>query len=212
LNVRNYLQSRRRDPVTWIALSFIGAWAVSALFSVAPWRMLSLICFALSAVEWWSIFSWRRKRRRADAVEVLGRAMDRWKIGLLLVVGIVTFVLELWVGSSTFAVLGLGLTVLGISSLVTLWYAWSRPIVVTREGLLIGADNVKWNDVRGVSWSQAGFATIDFAVPNYFYGTNVRVSMAPAQAANLDRIIPKAVRRTGDLASLGPRHHSLAQE
>jgi hypothetical protein len=198
MKVRNYLQSRLRDPVTWIALSFMAAWAISALLSVEPWRMLSVICFAFSAAEWWSLFSWRRKRRRADAVEVLSRAMDRWKVAVLLGIGITTFVLDLWVGSSKFTVLGLGMTVLGISSLVTLWYAWSRPIIVTHQGLLIGADTVKWKDVRRIVWSETGSTTIDFAVPNYFYGAKVRVLVPPAQAAKLESIIPEEVRRTED--------------
>ena len=206
---RHYLESRVRDPVTWLAVSFIGTWAVSARFGLAPFQALSLICFAFSAAEWWLLVSWWKKQSHfKEGFETLAPAADRWKIVILLVIGAATFALDLWLASSAVSLLGVALTVLGVSSLVTLGYAWSRPITATPAGLFIGAEAVKWNDVRRITWNDRGSTRIDFVDPNYFYGARLRVMISPEQASRLDDLLPVAVERSGTPLDVR-RQHSL---
>ena len=196
MRLREYLRSRLGDPVVWFALAVIGAWGISAGFGLPPFQMLNVLFLVFSAVEWWSLFSWWRTRRRMapDVVEELTPAVDRWKVGVLILIGSITLVLELWVGSSTLSPVGWGLSVLGISSLVTLWHAWSRPIVVTGEGLLVGVQTVRWSGVRRIVLDEPRLARIEFMHSNYFYGARVRVALDPAQAASLSRILPESLK------------------
>ena len=184
-------QSRLADPVTWLALSFIAAWSVSAVWGLTPFNMLSAICFVFSAAEWWSLFAWWRSKRRSSSrvVQEFSPAIDRWKIAVLITIGAVTLVLDLWLGSSVLTPLGLGLSVLGLSSLITLWHAWSRPIIATEEGLLIGVNTVKWSEIRRVIRNENGYTRIDFAYPNYFFGASLRVEATPTQTAELEALV-----------------------
>lgn len=196
--VRQYLRSRLRDPVSWLAISMVGVWGISAFSGLAPFQMLNLICFAFAAIEWWSVASWWRTNRRtpADVVQ-LTPALDRWKVAVILLIAVTTLVLDLWVGSLTSGSLGLGLSVLGMSSLIALWYAWSRPILLTPRGILVGIDSIEWNQVRRVIWSDAGRVRIDFVEPNYFYGTKVTVTVPAAQTAAVNAILPETVEQKG---------------
>ena len=200
MKFREYLHSRLGDPVGWFALAVIGTWGVSAGFGVPPFQVLNAICVLFSAAEWWSLFSWWRTRRRvsSDVVEELTPALDRWKVGVLIFIGSMTLILELWVGSSSPTPAGWGLSVLGISSLITLWHAWSRPIVVTGEGLLVGIQTVRWSEIRRMVLDQSRFARIEFSHSNYFYGNKLRVALNPAQVTSLNRIVPDSVRPTSD--------------
>lgn len=197
---RQYLRRRLRDPVSWLAISMIGVWSVSAFAGLAPFAMLNVICVAFAAVEWWSLASWWRARRRtpAGAVQLIP-ALDRWKVAVILLIALTTLVLDLWLSSVTSGNLGLGLSILGISSVVTLWYAWSRPIVVTSRGIHVGIDAVEWNQVRHVIWSEAGQVRIHFVEPNYFYGTKITLAVPPAQIAAIDALIPGTLERKGSV-------------
>lgn len=195
---QHYLESRLRDPVTWLAISFIGAWAVSARYGLPPFQTLSLICLAFSAAEWWLLVSWWRKRSRfEEEFETLAPAADRWKALIILMIGAATLAIDLWLVSSDASILGVAFTVLSISSLITLGYAWSRPITATPAGLLIGTGVVRWSDVRRITWNDRGSTRIDFENPNYFYGTKLRVMITPEQALRLDGLLPVAVERSG---------------
>ena len=200
MKLREYLHSRLVDPVGWFALAVIGMWGISAGFGVPPFQMLNVICVVFSAAEWWSLFSWWRTRSRmsSDVVEELTPAVDRWKVGVLILIGSTTMVLELWVSSSSLSPAGWGLSVLGISSLITLWHAWSRPIVVTGGGLLVGIQMVRWSAIRRIVLDQSRLARIEFAHSNYFYGNKLRVALNPAQIASLNRIVPDSLKPTVD--------------
>lgn len=206
MKLREYLHSRLEDPVGWLALAIIGVWVIAAGFGLPPFQMLNVICVVFSAAEWWSLFSWWRTRRRmfSDVVEELTPAVDRWKLAVLILIGSITLVLELWVNSSTLTPAGWGLSILGISSLVTLWHAWSRPIVVTREGLLVGVQTVRWSEVRRIVLDQPHPARIEFARSNYFYGTKLRVALDPAQVASLNLILPDSLKPTIHDRALAP--------
>jgi hypothetical protein len=213
---RHYLESRLRDPVTWLAVSFIATWAVSARYGFSPFQMLSFICFAFSAVEWWVLLSWWKTRAPfEEGFERLAPATDRWKVLVLFMIGAATLAFDVWLASSAGSVLGVALTVLGISSLITLGYAWSRPITATPEGLLVGAAAVRWSDVHRITWNDGGSTRIDFLNPNYFYGAKLHVTMSPEQASRLEGLLPNAVERSGmprdlllahSLTSGGSRH------
>jgi hypothetical protein len=196
--VREYVRSRARDPVTWLAGSVIVGLGVSAATGLSPYQVLNLVCFVFAGMEWWAFATWRRmnRRNRADVVS-LRPALDRWKIALLILIAAVTFVLDLWVGSSVFSLIGLGLSVFGISSIITLGYAWSRPIMIAPSGIHVGIETVSWTDVRRVTWTDAGEATIDFVVPSYFYGSKITVPVSFSDAAAISAMLPESVERRG---------------
>jgi hypothetical protein len=205
--VREYVRSRARDPVTWLAASVIVGLGVSAATGLSPYQVLNLVCFVFAGMEWWALASWRRmnRRNRADVVS-LRPALDRWKIALLILIAavtfvldlwVVTFVLDLWVGSSAFSLIGLGLSVFGISSIITLGYAWSRPIMIAPSGIHVGIETVSWTDVRQVTWTDAGEARIDFVVPSYFYGSKITVPVSFSDAAAISAMLPESVERRG---------------
>lgn len=197
-----YLQRRLSDPVTWLALLVIGAWAVSAVWGFAPFQMLAAICFVFAAGEWWSLFSWWNSKRRSSAriVQQFTPAIGRWKVAVLVLIGAVTFLLDLWVWSSLLTPLGVGLSVFGLSSLITLWHTWSRPIIAVDDGLLVGVNIVKWGEIRRITWSDTGHVRIDFVSPNYFFGASLRVEATPAQRAELQALVPAAVKRASTFA------------
>ena len=194
--ITQYLRSRLRDPVSWLAISMVGVWGISAFSGLAPFKMLNLICFAFAAGEWWLLASWWRTNRRppADVVQ-LTPALDRWKVAVILLIAATTLVLDLWVGSLTSGGLGLGLSVLGVSSLITLWYAWSRPILLTSRGVLVGIGSVEWSQIRRVNWLDTDRVRIDFVKPNYFYGTKIIVTVPSAQIAAVHAMLPVTVER-----------------
>jgi hypothetical protein len=194
--VSQYVRSRVRDPVTWFAVPVIGAWAVSAATGLAPYQMLSLLGFVFAGMEWWALALWWRvhRRDRADAVR-LTPTLDRWKILVIVFTAAFTLVLDLWVGSSTATLLGLGLSVFGISTIITLWYAWSRPIVIADSGILVGIETVPWTDVRRVVWADAGRMRIDLAAPSYFYGAKITVPVSLTDSAAINALLPDSVER-----------------
>jgi hypothetical protein len=200
---KKYLRTRFRDPVSWFAISIIGAWVVSAIFGLPPYQILNMICFAFAAGEWWSLVSWWKKRHGGqDHIETLAQASERWKIATVILIATATFMADLWLASSTVSALAFGLSILGVSSVITLWYAWSKPIVVTNAGLVIGPEIVEWSDVRRITWNDSKFTRIDFVYPNYFYGAKIRLIIPPEQALRLDSIVPASVDRGGTPADL----------
>lgn len=200
MKLREYLHSRLADPVGWFALAVIGAWGISVGFGLPPFQMLNAICVVFSAAEWWGLFWWWRSKHdmSSNIVEELKPALDRWKIAILILIGSITLGLDLWISSTTLSAVGWGLTLLGISSLITLYHAWSRPIVVTTTGLLVGVQTVKWNEVRAVRLEQTRLARIEFTNSNYFYGTKLRVAVDPEQAERLSRILPDSIKPIAD--------------
>src|SRR5438046_882199 len=101
--LRSYLKDRLADPVSWLAISCVGAWAVSALLAVPPFRMLDAIGFVFSIAEWAAVFSWHRKQQLVSrmAVAALPPVADRWKVAVLVLVAMVTIGLDVWTGSSS---------------------------------------------------------------------------------------------------------------
>jgi adenylate kinase family enzyme len=196
--VRQYIRSRVRNPVTWFAVPVIGAWTVSAATGLAPYQMLSLLGFVFAGMEWWALALWWRanRRNRAHAVQ-LTPALDRWKIVVLVLIAATTLVLDLWVGSPTMTLLRLGLGVFGISSIITLWYAWSRPIVIADSGILVGIETVPWTDVRRIVWADAGRVRIDLAAPSYFYGAKITVAVSLIDTAAINALLPDSIERVG---------------
>ncbi len=193
-----YVSSRARDPVAWISIPFLLPWIAAIVFGISPFMVLNGVLFAAAAGEWAWIWLWRKreKRLRREVVDELAHALDRWKPAALGIVGLLTIAGELWIDSIAPSFLGYGVTALGISSFVTLWYAWSRPLLVTENGLVVGASVIPWSGVERVvveGQEAGGTVRVDFVQPHFIYGTKLR---AVATNAQIDRI--EAIRHTSN--------------
>lgn len=195
--LRAYITSRLKDPVTWLSIPFIAIFALWAFFQVPPFLMLTVLCTAASVAEWYALAVWWRREQlvKQEAIEVLQPAQDRWKMILVFVLALVAFTINLWIDEHTQSFIGFGTTVFGVSTLIMMWYAWSRPIIVLPTGLVVGVEVMPWDQIGGMFRHERGdmeAVRIDFAPPRYqwFYGAKLWVTTTATQAAILAEIFP----------------------
>ena len=154
--------------------------------ALSPFLILNAVFVGFALVEWGILLRWKRleKRIRGEILETLPPASDRWKPASLAGVTLVTIAGEIWLDVLTESGLGIGVTILGVSSMATLWYAWSRPLLILNNGLMVGAGLVPWNDVKRVLWQEGGkegTARLELTQPHFFYGTKLRFKATPEQ-------------------------------
>ena len=175
-----------RDPVTWLAAFFIAPWIPAAIFGWSPVLVVNGTFFVAAVGEWGVIIHWWWKERylRAEVLAELPPASDRWKPAALMGVGAVLLVFEFWLDTVAPTFGGTGVTLFGASSLIAGWYAWARPILLTRSGLVVGASLVPWSGIHRVE-SRDRLIRIEFEKPHHFYGTKLLVAANEQQEQTL---------------------------
>jgi hypothetical protein len=189
--VAEYLRKRARDPVAWMAAFFIGPWGLAAIFGWSPILVVNATFFAAALAEWGAVAAWvwRERSLSSEVLAELRPPSDRWKLGWLMAVGAVTLLIELWLDSVAPGFGGVAVTLFGISSFITGWYAWSRSILIARSGLIIGASLVPWHEVQRVS-RDGDLVRIDFGRPHHFYGVKLRVAATEEEERTLLSLVP----------------------
>jgi len=200
--IRGYVRARLRDPSAWLSvavLSVFALWAAWGFSPVAMWNAIQSISLVMAVLEWLQlIVSWVRERAVKDGVlEELQPPSDRWKAAWMVPMTAVVFAAELWVDRGLLhqtSVVGFGLTTLGLSTMVSLWYAWSRPVRLTSAGVLVGVELVPWGHITRVTWGGEGHEAtlrIDFGGAGHFsYGSKLRVMVTAQQRERLSRLLP----------------------
>jgi hypothetical protein len=160
--------------------------------------MLGTLGFGGAVCEWVAILRWRRRRGLANSLRVK-QAQDKWKPLLIAVVAAVTLSLELWIDHALGAALwNYAVTVFGISTLITLGYAWFRPIELNPMGLILGASQVGWHEVREVSTSDDGqqwTVQLTFRHAHHLYGSQLQLRVPANQVQELLHLVPPGVKR-----------------
>ena len=198
--LRGYIISRLKDPVSWVTIPLIAIFALWAFFKIPPFVMLNVVFTMVSVTEWCALAVWWRREQRVkqEAIEVLQPAQDRWKLILLLVLALVAIAINLWINEYTQSLIGFGITLFGVSTLITIWYAWSRPVIVLPTGLVVGTEVMPWDHIAGIFRQERDdmeAVRIDFAPPRYqwAYGAKLWVTITAAQAATLAELFPGSV-------------------
>ncbi|HEX9770066.1 MAG TPA: hypothetical protein VGA50_12915 [Kiloniellales bacterium] len=203
--LRAYIRHRLRDSNAWLAVAFIVPWAVGAIWGLSPagvWNIIQLIAFALALFEWLQIVVWKRREAvlERQLLEVLRPPSDRWKAAWMIPLTALLFVAELWVerGLQQTSLVNFGLTAFGISTMFSLWYAWSRPVRVTALGIVVGVELLPWSRIAAVTWDRVGEETtvrFDFGgAGHYWYGTKLRAVATRHQVDFLSGIVPVRLR------------------
>jgi len=195
-----YFRKRMKDPVTWVAAFFVLPWVPAAILGWSPVLVVNGTFFVAALAEWGAMVAWWWKERsfRGEVLARLKPASDRWKPGSLMVVGALTLALEVWVDSVAPGFGGIWVTLFGVSSLVAGWYAWAKPIIVARPGLIVGASLVPWSGVRGVSRG-GRLLRIDFEHAHHFYGVKLLVAAGDEDERILLDLVPGA--RSSEVSS-----------
>lgn len=193
--LRAVLHDRITDPVAWFAIGMMGIWAAAAVWGVSPLPLLSGVAIAGSLSEWITLARWHHQRRRAPsgASLPLKQATDRWKVLVVILVSLLTLGLELWIDSTQGGGFwNVGLTFFGVSTLLFLWYAWSRPVEVDAHGLMLGANRVAWSDVTDLVVTPGERSHLEFELSraHYLFGTRLSVWLTDSQLEELSRLLP----------------------
>lgn len=89
---------------------------------------------------------------------------------------------------------------LGITTMVSLWYAWSRPVRVTPRGIVVGMELLPWSRITNVTWDGAQEEAVlrfDFSGAGHFwYGSKLRAMATADQLERLGDIFPPKLRGT----------------
>ncbi|HEX6589553.1 MAG TPA: hypothetical protein VF039_11055 [Longimicrobiales bacterium] len=201
--LRAALNDRLTDPVAWFAATMISLWAVAAVWGISPIPLLGALGFVGALGEWITLARWYRTRRGQPAGTwlPLRQAADRWKVLVLIVISLLTLAVELWIDSKQEpGFWNVGLTLFGVSTLLFLWYAWSRPVAVDADGLILGASRVPWADVAGVDLDVGERNHLAFRLSraHHLFGTRVSGSLEGSDLAELARLVPLRLRSTVD--------------
>lgn len=195
--LRDYITSRLKDPITWFTIPIIAIFVLWAFFQVPPFLMLTVLFTAASVAEWYALVVWWRRGQllKQEAIEVLQPAQNSWMILFGFVLALAGFTINLWIDEHTQSLSGFCFTVFGVSSLITIWYYWSRPIIVLPTGLVVGIEVMPWDQIGGMFRHERGdmeAVRIDFAPPRYqwFYGAKLWVTITAAQAVTLAELFP----------------------
>ena len=168
----------------------------------------------------WMLLIRLRLRRRRIATEFpvsCGRALDRRHFAILVAISAFNLAMELWFGSRTGgSIWDRGLSAFGLSTLIVVWHAWSRPVLAGRRGLMLGVTYVGWNGVEGVTVNRETGGTrviIGLREDHPFYQRTVVGATTTEQADLLLNWVPKQLlRERGHIPSLEPVLPAAAPE
>ncbi len=194
---------RVEQPTFWLAAALIGAFAASAFWGISPVPALGAIGFAGAAAEWMLLLRWwRRKQRAAAEFPVsLGRSFDRGHLAFLVSLIAFTLAMELWLDSLTGgSVWGKGLFAFGFSTLIVVWFAWSRPVLMGSPGLMLGVTYLGWEDVGRVTVSRSSegaSVTIELRKDQPVYRRTVSGAITGDGATRLREWVPEHLTHRG---------------
>lgn len=203
--IRSYAKSRAADPTTWVSLLLLLPIALAAVLdiSVRSWlAMMEAVAVGLALIEWVQLALWRTREDRMarHTLFSFGHPLDRRKVLWILPLILAVFAVELWVAAQFDQPLmvSFGFTALGLSTAVVLWYAWSRPVRVTPEGITVGSGLVAWERIGRVSWQETddgGAARFHFTgAGHHWFGQNLYVSASREQLDRLEAALPPRLR------------------
>ena len=195
-NVRAYVQRSVKDPIYGLAAIIIGTFTASAIWGVSPFPALGAMGFIAASVEWALLARWwLRQGRTANQFEVsCGRVLDLRQFATLTVILIVTLAIEVWLQAQTGGgILERGLSVFGLSTLLVVWHAWSKPMLIGQEGLMIGVDHIAWSEVEAVTFTDEDRGTrvvIELRRDHHIFRKTIVGVTSPEQARRVSRWMP----------------------
>ena len=203
-SIRRYLSSRSKDPTVWGVLAMMAVWPAAMVTGISPFIMIGVLGFGGAVAEWWTLMVWHRRRSALDESALLALAppTDRWKAAVLILLAALVVVVELRLELVFDSPLWQwGLAALGISTVILSWYAWSRPVLVLEDGVVVGTGLVRWDAIESMEierTAEAGALTFHFVTPHHVYATRLRVS---ASGEDLERIarLASVPARTADV-------------